>query len=59
MIYSHITDKDAVKILLYLGIIVTLIFLVPQYADAITVTTTPRTAHFDPNDWLYIAQVVI
>ena len=54
MIYSHITDKHAVKILLYLGIIVTLIFLIPQYADAITITATPRTAHFGPNDWLYI-----
>ena len=54
MIYSHITDNDAVRILLYLGIIVTLIFLIPQYADAISITATPHTTHFGPNDWLYI-----
>lgn len=37
-----------------MGIIVALIFLIPQYADAVTITATPRTAHFGPNDWLYI-----
>jgi len=43
-----------VKIILFVGIIVALIFLIPQYADAVTITATPRTAHFGPNDWLYI-----
>ncbi|MGQ0638194.1 MAG: 6-bladed beta-propeller [Nitrososphaerota archaeon] len=42
------------KIVLYLGIIVALIFLIPPYADAVTITATPRAAHFGPNDWLYI-----
>lgn len=42
------------KIILFVGIIVALIFLIPQYADAVTITATPRTAHFGPNDWLYI-----
>ena len=37
-----------------MGIIVALIFLIPQYADAVTITATPRTAHFGPNGWLYI-----
>ena len=42
------------KIVLFVGIIVALIFLIPQYADAVTITATPRTAHFGPNGWLYI-----
>ena len=42
------------KIILFVGIIVALIFLIPQYADAVTITATPRTVHFGPNDWLYI-----
>ncbi len=42
------------KIVLYVGIIVVLIFLIPQYADAVTITATPRTTHFGPNNWLYI-----
>lgn len=42
------------RIILYLSIVVALIFLIPQFADAVTITATPRTAHFGPNDWLYI-----
>ena len=54
MIYSYTADEDIVKILLYLTILLVFVFLVPQYADAVTITPTPRTTHFGPNDWLYI-----
>ncbi len=54
MIYSYDADNAVVKSVLYLLALVALIFVIPQYADAITIAATPRTTHFGPNDWLYI-----
>ena len=55
MIYSYNMDRDLVKTVLCLGLFsLALIFLVPQYADATAITTTPQKTHFGPNDWIRV-----
>ncbi|MDE1866960.1 MAG: hypothetical protein KGI08_04525, partial [Thaumarchaeota archaeon] len=43
------------KVILLLVFVVSTIFVTYQQANAITITATPQTLNFGPNDWISVS----